>query len=313
MGYDVTDERTQLQPMSPTWDRPAEDLTFLALRGPDVGTRFLVKPPGGVIGREDGAAVKCRDPTISRRAALIEFRADNKVLITDLGSKNGVWVNGVRISRAEIYDGNHVQLSNDTVLRVRFQDPAETELLEQMQVAVVRDQLTRLPNRRYVAERLPQEMSYARRRGEPLSVGLVDIDDYKKVVDADGQAAADKLLVLVAEQVQSQTRCEDVLARYGATELLLILRGTTADEAGELANRVSKAIGAQVFDVGGDVSLRGSVSIGLATFMPATLGEDEQPSEPLSADEALELAVHADAALFRAKDGGDERIAHWEG
>jgi len=94
---------------------------------------------------------------------------------------------------------------------------------------------------------------------------------------------------------------------------LLILRGTTADEAGELANRVSKAIGAQVFDVGGDVSLRGSVSIGLATFMPATLGEDEQPSEPLSADEALELAVHADAALFRAKDGGDERIAHWEG
>ena len=42
MGYDVTDERTQLQPMSPTWDRPAEDLTFLALRGPDVGTRFFL-------------------------------------------------------------------------------------------------------------------------------------------------------------------------------------------------------------------------------------------------------------------------------
>jgi diguanylate cyclase (GGDEF)-like protein len=311
MGYDISDERTQAQSLSPTWDRPAEDLTFLALRGPDVGTRYLVKPPGGVIGREDGAAIKIRDPNISRRAALIEF-AGGRVLITDLGSRNGVWVNGVQISRAEIHDGQHVQLSNDTILRVRFQDPVETELLEDLQFAVIKDQLTGLANRRYVAERLTQELSYARRHGEALSVALLDIDDCKKVVDTDGQLVADKLLLEIANAVRKNTRVEDVIARYGADELLIILRGTDKKAADTLCNRICQSVHKKVLDIGGDVPIRPSVSIGVSTFAKAKPKKTDKPSETVTAEEAAELTLQADAALYKAKDGGKNQVAHWK-
>ncbi len=323
MGYDISDERTHAQSVAPTWDRPREDVTFLALRGPDAGKRYLVKPPGGVMGREDGAAVSLRDPNVSRRAALIEFNKDGKILLTDLGSRNGVFVNGVQVSRAEIYDGNHVQLSGDTVLRVRFQDPAETKLLEEMLLASSKDALTGLANRNYIRERAAQELSYAKRHGEPLTLMLVSIDDFKKVVDADGSAVADKLLLAVSQILERETRYEDITARFGADELLVILRGTDSDAAGHLAERIRKAVDKQVFDVGGDVPIRATISVGLATLPSAAKPRkiakksrqslaDEGELQRMTVDEADELFVHADAALYKAKEDGKNRIAHWK-
>ncbi|MCA9618679.1 MAG: GGDEF domain-containing protein, partial [Myxococcales bacterium] len=242
MSHEIQEERTRAEQVSPTWDRKNEDVSFLVLRGPDMGRRFLVKPPGGVVGREEGAAIQTRDTTISRRAALIEFTAEGRVMITDLGSKNGVYIDGVRISRAEIYDGNHVQLSNDTVMRVRFQDPVETELLEEMQGAVMVDTLTGLPNRRYLKGRLAQEMAWARRRQDPLSLALFDVDDIKKVIDADGQPAADELVATIAGLLRGRTRQEDVVIRYGADEVIVLMRGTGSDEATQTVARLTKAI-----------------------------------------------------------------------
>ena len=312
MGYDISDERTHAQSVAPTWDRPAEDVTFLALRGPDTGTRFLVKPPGGVMGREDGAAVPLVDPNISRRAALIEFSKDGKVLLTDLGSRNGVWVNGVRISRAEIYDGNHVQLSNDTVLRVRFQDPTETDLLAEMEHAIVIDQLTGLVNRHYVRDRLQQEMSYARRHGDPLTVALIDIDDFKKVVDADGTDAANKMLVIIAKVIRKETRLEDVVARYGADEILVVMRSTDQKRAAKTCERLRKSVGKRVMDIGGDVPVRPTVSIGYTTFAKKKPTKKDKPADQIAIEMASEMIGEADQALFKAKEAGKDQICGFE-
>jgi diguanylate cyclase (GGDEF)-like protein len=263
------------------------------------------------MGREEGAAVQIRDPNISRRAALIEFANNGRVMITDLGSRNGVWVNGVQISRAEIHDGHHIQLSNDTVLRVRFQDPVETEILEEMQVAVVKDALTGLPNRRYVVDRLTQELSYARRRGEPTSVALIDIDDFKKVVDADGPLVADKLLLEIAKLIRKETRVEDVVARYGADELLVIMRGTDRDEAGKLCERLRKSVHKRVLEIGGDVPIRPSISAGLTTVVAKKRSKKDKPSEPLKLEAALEAINQSDTALFKAKEAGKNQLSHW--
>ena len=85
-------------------------------------------PECTVVGRDVGDGLSIRRGFVSRAHAELR-RQDDGFVLTDLGSRNGVYVNGVQISRAEIYDGNHVQLSGDTVLRVRFQDPVETELI----------------------------------------------------------------------------------------------------------------------------------------------------------------------------------------
>lgn len=340
-GQGIQDERTRGERVAPTYDRKDEDISLLVLRGPDMGRRFLVKPPGGIIGREEGAAVQTRDTTISRRAALLEFGDGGRVLITDLGSKNGVFIDGVRISRAEIYDGNHVQLSNDTVMRVRFQDPVETELLQELAGSATKDSRTGLPNRRYLKERLEQEMAWTRRRRDPLSLALLDVDDFKKVIDADGQKAADELFAVIAAMVRKATRQEDVVARYGADELVVVMRGTGADEARDTAERLRKLIGARVYDVG-DVPIKATVSVGVVTYDGEPEDDEEPPPkvprprkaakkkkkkgtkadepaagvvdvlDPIAEQDVTELLARADAALYKAKGAGKDCLALWE-
>lgn len=311
VGYDIADERTQAQSINATWDKRNEDVVFLALRGPDQGTRFLVKRPGGIVGREAGGALQSRDPNISRRHALLEFTADGRVLITDLGSKNGVFINGVQISRAELFDGQHVQLSNDSVYRVRFQDQEETELMESIAHSVMRDPLTGLPNRRYVGERLAQELAYAHRHGEPLSVALMDVDDTKKVMDADGQAGADKLVKMIASLVRSGVRAEDVVVRYGADELLTIMRNTGVEEAKKILERVRKAVAKKAFDTG-DIPIRATVTVGLAAYEPAGKPKGKKKKEPVDPELVNRLLDRADSALYRGKDAGKNQCAVYD-
>jgi diguanylate cyclase (GGDEF)-like protein len=308
----MEDERTRMDSVSPTFDKPPEDVALLVLRGPDVGKRFLVKPPGGVLGRQPDCAIQIHDPNISRRHALLEFAASGRVMLVDLGSKNGVHVNGVRISRAELFDGNNIQLSSDTVVRVRFQDPAETELLDELQGAVVQDQLTGLPNRRYLTTRLAQELSYARRHREPLSLTMIDVDDFHKINDADGQEGGDALLKALALLVRKSARLEDVVVRYGGDQLVMVLRATKIEQAEISALRVAELIRKRVFKVG-DVPTRVSVSAGMASYEPGRF-EIEGELQPATGAPSMvhTLLDRADTALFRAKSAGKDKVVRWE-
>ncbi len=311
VGYDIADERTQAQSINVTWDKRTEDVVFLALRGPDQGTRFVVKRPGGIVGREPGGAIQSRDPNISRRHALLEFSNDGRVLLTDLGSKNGVFVNAVQVSRAELFDGNHVQLSNDSVFRVRFQDPEETELMESLSVSIMRDALTGLPNRRYVGDRLAQELAYAHRHGEAVSVALVDVDETKKVIDADGQAGADKLIKQIAQLVRRGVRAYDVVARYGVDEFLILMRNTGLEEATKVMERVRKAVAKKTFDTG-DIPIRATITVGLTAFLPQPLPKGKKSKEPFDHELVNQLLDRADSALYLGKSEGKNRVAGFQ-
>lgn len=312
MAYDIEDERTHSESIAPSFDRPGENVGLLVLRGPDAGTRFVVQPPGGIIGREPGAAVQVRDPNVSRRHALLEFTND-RVLLTDLGSRNGVFINGVQVARAEIFDGNDVQLSNETVMRVRFQDAVETELLDQLQGAATHDALTGLPNRRYLLERLRQELAYAHRHGEPLSVALIDVDGFTKVVDVDGQQGGDLLISAIAEVVRTTSRVEDVVARFGQDEIAVALRGTTLEGAQTYAERLVAALRDRTYHTG-DVPIRATVTVGVSCFPArkrrrrATGPESQAPLDPAMVTALLD---QADQALYRGKREGKDRVAVW--
>ena len=98
--------------------------------------------------------------------------------------------------------------------------------------------LTGLPNRRGWDEQLDRELAQARRSGRPVSVALLDIDDFKGYNDAHGHQAGDRLLVAAAAAWQGQLREGDVLCRWGGDEFAVLLPDCSEDEAREIMDRV---------------------------------------------------------------------------
>ena len=290
---EIDDPPTLAEHVAPVSERGREDVVLVAISGPDAGRRFLVPPDGGLIGREDGVAMRLSDVNISRRHAAVSFDEKQRVIVSDLGSSNGVFVNGARVSRGELLDGYRVQLSSDTVLRVRFQDPCETRLQEDQAGAQTRDSLTGLPNRRELIDRIAQELSFARRHGVPLSVMLANVDELQKVIDTDGHRGSALLLSAIAELIREGSRYEDVVGRYADGEVLVVLRATTNAQTKSYARRMMEKVRARAFDVG-DVAIRATISCGVGSY--EVDGED--------IDGAVPLIERAEAALTHAKQQG---------
>ena len=161
------------------------------------------------------------------------------------------------------------------------------------------DPLTGIYNRRFMEQRLTEEISKARRYDFQLSVLMFDLDFFKRVNDEHGHQAGDRLLVEISKLVGSQLRDSDILARYGGEEFLIIAPNTGAPEAMLLAQRLRQTIESQGFLRDYDAielpELKLTVSIGIASFSD---GSDSQ-----------EALIHdADKNLYRAKSEGRNRV-----
>ena len=157
------------------------------------------------------------------------------------------------------------------------------------------DALTGLANRRRFMKALDQEVERAQRYARPLSLVLLDLDNFKKVNDTHGHAAGDDVLRAAAEVLRSVCRDLDLAARLGGEELALLLPETDAAGAGTVAERVRKRMEAtsHLSAVGGTFSV--TASIGVASLSMGT-------------DSGEVLLQTADEALYRAKKGGRNRV-----
>ena len=158
-----------------------------------------------------------------------------------------------------------------------------------------RDPLTGFHNHRYLHERLSEEVVRAIRTRRPLSVVMLDLDDFKLVNDTFGHLYGDKVLVYVAETIRAGLRASDVMARYGGDEFALILPGTTVHEATTVAERILAAFQARPFTADGRAPLPMGLSIGIA-------------AHPADGRTATELIAAADSGLYAAKAGGGNRV-----
>jgi two-component system, cell cycle response regulator len=167
--------------------------------------------------------------------------------------------------------------------------------------AGITDFLTGWHNRRYLQQRLKEELARAQRRGATIACLMIDIDEFKGINDGYGHLAGDKALKEIASRVEEQIRTMDTAARFGGDELAIILPEASAEEAGKLGERIRKAIAARPFVLTPAVKRSLTVSVGVASVSP---GRHETDLKAV----ADRLLADADAALYRAKAMGRNRV-----
>jgi len=247
-----------------------------------------------VIGRSREAEIQITDAGLSRRHAQILRRPDGFYL-EDLGSTNGTFYNGERLNEShKLEDGSRIQIGENTVLRFALQDKLEQEAARQMYEMTVRDPLTRLHNRRYLDERIKSEFAYAIRHDSALTVLIVDVDHFKNVNDTMGHPAGDAVLRALGAGLQRMVRAEDILARFGGEEFVVVARSIDENGSTIFAERIRRNVESMVIPWG-EVRLKITVSIGLAHMG----GKYSSPEGLLAA---------ADGALYRAKRSGRNRV-----
>jgi len=167
-------------------------------------------------------------------------------------------------------------------------------LQEMLRNQVIRDPVTGLFNRRYMTESLEREVHRARRSGSPLGIVMLDVDNFKPFNDRFGHEAGDRLLRTLGEFLRTRTRGQDIACRYGGDEFTVILPGASLDVTGRRAEELRREF----------KRLRPleptlepvTLSMGVATF----------PGQGSTWEDVLR---EADAALYRAKHAGRDRVA----
>ncbi len=185
------------------------------------------------------------------------------------------------------------RLQSRTSVLASSLEKANSEL---MQLAL-HDNLTRLPNRLLLEDRLSQALKLAQREQSCFAVMFMDLDGFKAVNDAYGHHIGDQLLISVTERLRTCVRAQDTLARLGGDEFVLLASITGPDDAATLAGKLVQRIGEPF--VLSRYTLSVSLSIGIAVY-------------PGDGDLERDLLLHADAAMYHTKNAGRNGYSFFE-
>ncbi len=245
------------------------------------------------IGRNSQCDVRISNESVSRRHAEIQM-TEFGAMIVDLGSTNGVVVNGEKVEEHRLSSGDCVELGNH-VFRYLDGGDFESQYHATIYSMMTRDSLTRAYNRRYLEETLEREVARCKRHMRPIAVIMIDVDHFKAINDSRGHMIGDQVLRGICERLQAAIRPDDVLARFGGEEFAIVLVESDLEHAAETAEKCRLAIEAEPFDTtAGIVPM--TISLGVASPNPGDLGS------------SLELITEADERMYEAKRAGRNRI-----
>jgi len=163
------------------------------------------------------------------------------------------------------------------------------------------DFLTGFHNRRYLQSRLREELARAQRAHQYLVCLMIDVDHFKRINDQYGHLAGDAVLREVARRVDAEMRTSDTGARFGGDEFAIVLAQSSFEDGERVAQRVLRAVSGQPIKVGANGGETVTLSIGVAAAAPGAEVRDLKHM-------AERLIAEADAALYRAKSGGRNRV-----
>jgi diguanylate cyclase (GGDEF)-like protein len=180
---------------------------------------------------------------------------------------------------------------NERAVRL-YQRQLEAANQRLLQMAMT-DPLTGLLNRRAFYERLPVVFAESRRHGKPLSVLLLDVDDFKACNDRFGHDVGDQVLALFSHVLRQTVRASDMVVRYGGEEFLVLLPETGEEDAMKLGDRILRDMRSTAWPNG-----TVTASIGCASLSAKT------PS-------GAAIVAEADEALYSAKRCGKDCVVHY--
>ncbi len=284
LGVPVLDDKTHRRPC------------LTVLTGTSTGQIHKLIQGTHVIGRKQDCQLRITDDGISRRHAQIRCDGD-RVWIEDLGSRNGTFLNTRPVDGTTLLeDGDKIQIGRATVLRYALHDALDESFHDNLVSSALRDPLTRLFNKRYLVDRLDSELKFAQRHETAVSILMLDLDHFKRINDSLGHLAGDAVLSRLAGVLIKAVRNEDVVARFGGEEIVVILRSISLDLAMMLGERLRKLVENTTIEHQGR-TIESTVSVGVACF-PSTRAE--------TVDDLIEAA---DQALYRAKHAGRNTVS----
>jgi two-component system, cell cycle response regulator len=257
------------------------------------------------LGRALDADIRINDSRASRLHARITTECDEETnetryRLVDLGSTNGTILNGTRIEKAFLQDGDKFEVG-DQLIRFEMLDEIDREFQQQIHRLLVHDELTGLLTSKSFFSELRREAARAEAETMPFCVLMMDIDYFKNVNDTYGHLVGSETLEEVGAVIKKSLRAGDVGARFGGEEFAAFLLDADYAQGLTAAERVRSAIEKQEFPAarrGGTEPVpthRITISIGVAAF-------------PDDGRDPIQLVEMADSALYCAKRNGRNQV-----
>ena len=257
-----------------------------------------------IMGRALEADVRVNDTQVSRQHAKItalrgELKQAAEYVLTDLDSRNGTFLNGRRIRRETLENGDKIAIG-ETILRFDLLDEIDREYQRLVHRLISHDDLTGLLSSRSFFSELRREAGRATAENRPFCVMMMDGDNFKAVNDTYGHMTGSKTIEEIGFSIMTNLRSGDAAARFGGDEFAAFLLDAELPQALVAAERMRAGVEKYPFSVIRQGKTKEThhitVSIGIASF-------------PTDSSDPIELVEMADSALYRAKRGGRNRIA----
>lgn len=263
---------------------------LIVVSGHGIGQRFWLLDGPISVGRHQTNHIVIADPSVSRRHARLLIDGD-RVLLDDLNSTNGTFVNLQRLHEPRFLCNGDLILVGEIVLKFSFQSSIEEEFFNEMIEAARIDGLTGLLTRRHFDRQLQAEFARIDRYGGTASLLLCDLDDFKRINDQHGHQGGDLVLKSVADAIYRCLRKNlDISARFGGDEIAVLLPEIAEADARAVAEKIRLLVAGMTIEHH-RMPVSARISIGVATVNLHT----ESPQK---------LIALADANLYHAKATG---------
>ena len=269
-------------------------LVLIYPTGPGMGLRYALADQNVIIGRSPSCQIHIDNASVSRQHARIDRDEAGVYFATDLQSTNGTFVNDVPANQTIMKDGDYLKAGN-CIYRFLAGGNIEADYHEVIYNLTIIDALTSCPNKRFFNEFLDREIARSNRHKRPLSVLMIDIDNFKTVNDTMGHLAGDAALKAMATLIREIIRREELFSRFGGEEFAIILPETKIEQAIILAEKIRAIVENNQFDFESK-TFNITVSIGVATT-------DGDP--PATIDQLIQ---QSDARLYMAKNSGRNKV-----
>jgi diguanylate cyclase (GGDEF)-like protein len=247
-----------------------------------------------LIGRDSSSEVVLDDNAVSRHHAVIESHQDGYSL-RDLDSTNGTFIDDTPVTEVRPLEGGELIRVGGTILKFMSSIDEEVQYHAVVRELMTRDALTSAYNRSYLIPMLRKSIERSAHSGEPVALIMMDIDHFKSINDRHGHVVGDEVLRVFSERIRGGLLRDEILARLGGEEFLIVAENTGVERASAIAETLRMELDSNLFQTqAGEIKV--TCSFGVAST---------EAVHPETIDQFLSAV---DTALYSAKNQGRNRV-----